>query len=269
MSPVKLAASQPHGRQSASLRVESHRLLEEIRRLRRQRGENRSLLTRSGRHPLGRWIPGPRAAQILDSCPTPNVSPRSTMPRSRAARPCRNTQANRGGLMTQVIVSYDGTRNDRDALALGRLFAAAGCEISLAYVRHATEPDPQQEATAQREAEHLLAIGAGLLDGTGVEAHVIVNSSTAEGLATLAAELGADVIAFGSSYRTPAGRVELPHTAEQLLDRGSRARSRSLRRACGASRSSKASGQSVSMTRTTTKPRWRAQRALPMRSAPS
>jgi hypothetical protein len=27
------------------------------------------------------------------------------------------------------------------------------------------------------------------------------------------------VIAFGSSYRTPGGRIELPHTAEQLLDR--------------------------------------------------
>lgn len=122
--------------------------------------------------------------------------------------------------MTQVIVSYDGTRNDRDALALGRLFAAAGCEISLAYVRHAAEPDAQHEAMAQREAEHLLAIGAGLLERTGVGAYVIVNSSTAEGLAALAAELGADVIAFGSSYRTPTGRVALPHTAEQLLDRG-------------------------------------------------
>jgi len=121
--------------------------------------------------------------------------------------------------MTQVIVSYDGTRNDRDALALGRLFAQAGCEISLAYVRHATEPDPQHEAMAHREAEHLLAIGAGLLEGTGVGQHLIVNSSTAEGLAALAAELGADVIAFGSSYRTPTGRVALPHTAEQLLDR--------------------------------------------------
>jgi nucleotide-binding universal stress UspA family protein len=121
--------------------------------------------------------------------------------------------------MPQVIVSYDGTRNDRDALALGRLFAQAGADISLAYVRHATEPDPQHEATAQRDAEHLLAIGAGLLDGTGVGQHVIVNSSTAEGLAALAAELGADVIAFGSSYRTPAGHVALPHTAEQLLDR--------------------------------------------------
>ena len=122
--------------------------------------------------------------------------------------------------MTQMIVSYDGTRNDRDALALGRLFAHAGCEISLAYVRHATEPDAQHEAAAQREAEHLLAIGADLLGGEGAAQHVIVSSSTAEGLAALAAELSADVIAFGSSYRTPAGSVALPHTTEQLLDRG-------------------------------------------------
>jgi nucleotide-binding universal stress UspA family protein len=121
--------------------------------------------------------------------------------------------------MPQVIVSYDGTRNDRDALALGRLFAQAGAKISLAYVRHSTDPDPQREAAAQQEAEHLLAVGAGLLDVAGVGQHVIVNSSTAEGLAALAAELTADVIAFGSSYRTPPGHVALGQTAEQLLDR--------------------------------------------------
>ena len=121
--------------------------------------------------------------------------------------------------MPKVIVSYDGTRNDRDALALGRLLARGGAEVSLAYVRHATEPHPDAEEAAQREAEHLLAVGAGLLDGTGAGQHVIVNSSTAEGLAELASELGGDVIAFGSSYRTPPGRVDLPHTAEQLLDR--------------------------------------------------
>jgi nucleotide-binding universal stress UspA family protein len=122
--------------------------------------------------------------------------------------------------MPQVIVSYDGTRNDRDALALGRLFAHAGAEISLAYVRHAPEADPQREAAIQQDAEHLLAIGADKLNGAGVGRHVITNPSTAEGLAALAAELGADVIAFGSSYRTPPGRVELPQTAEQLLDDG-------------------------------------------------
>lgn len=122
--------------------------------------------------------------------------------------------------MPQVIVSYDGTRNDRDALALGRLFAQAGAEVSLAYVRHAAEADPQREAAVQQDAEHLLSTGAAHLDGADVGQHVITNPSTADGLAALAAELDAGVIAFGSSYRTPPGRVEFPQTAEQLLDRG-------------------------------------------------
>lgn len=122
--------------------------------------------------------------------------------------------------MPHVMVSYDGSRNDRDALALGRLFARAGAGVSLAYVRHAADPDPQREAALQGDAEHLLAVGAGLFDGAGAGQRVTVNPSTAEGLTALAAELGADVIAFGSSYRTPDGHVEVPQTAEQLLDRG-------------------------------------------------
>lgn len=121
--------------------------------------------------------------------------------------------------MAQVIVSYDGTRNDRDALALGRLLGRAGAQITLAYVRHAPESDPVREAAAQADVEHLLTVGAELLDGTTGQ-QVIHDSSTAQGLLHLAGELGADVIAFGSSYRTPPGRVEVPHTAEQLLDRG-------------------------------------------------
>jgi nucleotide-binding universal stress UspA family protein len=121
--------------------------------------------------------------------------------------------------MSRVIVSYDGTRNDRDALALGRIFAIAGAEVSLAYVRHTSDPDPQAEAAAQDEAEHLLAVGADQFEGE-VGAQVIFNRSTAEGLAALAAQLDADVIAFGSSYRTALGHVALPQTAEQLIDSG-------------------------------------------------
>lgn len=120
--------------------------------------------------------------------------------------------------MTQVIVSYDGTRNDRDALALGGLFAKAGAAVTLAYVRHAPEPDAARESQVQQEAEHLLAVGADLLGG-GVGQKVILNPSTASGLATLAVEVGADVIAFGSSHRTPDGRVSLPHTAQTLVER--------------------------------------------------
>lgn len=120
--------------------------------------------------------------------------------------------------MPHVIVSYDGTRNDRDALALGRLLEAAGADISLAYVRHASERDPKRDAEAQAEAEHLLAVGAGHLAGDGIGKHVVLNRSTADGLRALAGELGADVIVFGSSYRTPEGQVGVPHTAQQLLD---------------------------------------------------
>lgn len=120
--------------------------------------------------------------------------------------------------MPHVMVSYDGTRNDRDALFLGRLFAHAGATLSLAYVRHATDHDPGHEASLQQDAEQLLAAGAGLLDGVNIQQRVIFNPSTADGLVTLAAELDADIIAFGSSYRTPQGHVALPHTAEQLLD---------------------------------------------------
>jgi nucleotide-binding universal stress UspA family protein len=120
--------------------------------------------------------------------------------------------------MAQVIVSYDGTRNDRDALALGRLFSTAGAQVTLAYVRHALESDPAREASVQQEAERLLAAGAEQLDGSPVGQKIVLNASTADGLAGLADELDADLIAFGSSYRTPTGHVELSHTAEQLLE---------------------------------------------------
>ena len=43
-----------------------------------------------------------------------------------------------------AIISYDGTPNDDDALALGRLFAQAGATVALAYVRHSREFDPRR-----------------------------------------------------------------------------------------------------------------------------
>ena len=45
-------------------------------------------------------------------------------------------------MTTPVIVSYDGTSNDDDALALGRMLAVGGAKLSLAYVRHSREYDP-------------------------------------------------------------------------------------------------------------------------------
>jgi nucleotide-binding universal stress UspA family protein len=121
--------------------------------------------------------------------------------------------------LAHVIVSYDGTRNDRDALALGSLFAAAGAEVSLAYVRHAAEKERERELAVHAEAERLLAAGAATIPGASVGQHIVLHPSTAEGLAALAEQVGADVIVFGSSYRTPHFHIEVPQTASLLLER--------------------------------------------------
>src|SRR5579862_1438879 len=81
----------------------------------------------------------------------------------------------------RMIVSYDGTANDDDALALGRMLAAAGATLSLAYVRHAHEYDPRREEIAQHDAERRLAQGAAWLADDSIAKHVVVDPSTGAG----------------------------------------------------------------------------------------
>ena len=112
----------------------------------------------------------------------------------------------------KIIVSYDDTDNDRDALALGRLLAFSGAELSLAYVRHS-----QGGALEQKEAEELLKRGAEAVGAPDMPRHVIVNPGTSVGLAELAEREDADVIVFGSEYRTAAGTVKPGISAHKLL----------------------------------------------------
>jgi nucleotide-binding universal stress UspA family protein len=114
--------------------------------------------------------------------------------------------------MANVVVSYDGTANDRDALALGKLLARAGASVALAYVRHASDGDASG-------SEALLAAGAAELGGE-VATHVVVSGSTPEGLRALALETGADLIVFGSEYRTARGHVDPQRSARRLLEGG-------------------------------------------------
>jgi len=112
----------------------------------------------------------------------------------------------------RIIVSYDDTDNDRDALALGRLLAVSGAELSLAYVRHS-----QGGALEQEQAEELLQHGAQSLGAPDMPRHVVVNPGTSVGLAELAERENADVIVFGSEYRTANGLVKPGISAHKLL----------------------------------------------------
>src|SRR4249919_24681 len=112
----------------------------------------------------------------------------------------------------KIIVSYDDTDYDRDALALGRLLAFSGGELSLAYVRHSFGG-----ALEEKQAEELLARGAESVGAPDMPRHVIVNPGTSVGLAELAEREGADVIVFGSEYRTAPGLVKPGISAHKLL----------------------------------------------------
>ena len=121
---------------------------------------------------------------------------------------------------THIIISYDGTDNDTDALALGRIFGDAGARVSLAYVRHATEQDAAEEQAAQERAEELLERGAQWLGHPEVARHVVISGSTGEGLGTLAVSEGADLVVFGSDVHTALGHVSPGRSAQRLLDGG-------------------------------------------------
>jgi nucleotide-binding universal stress UspA family protein len=123
-------------------------------------------------------------------------------------------------MATKIIVSYDGSDNDRDALALGRLLGSAGASLELAYVRHALEAETGRERFAEHEAEALLQAGAVALGTPEMPVHVVLSASTSEGLRDLAVREHADVIVFGSEYRTAIGHLDPQASARRLMDGG-------------------------------------------------
>lgn len=126
-------------------------------------------------------------------------------------------------MSANIIVSYDGTNNEDDAVALGRLLAGAGAGVSLAYVRHAPEEETSREILAQHEAETLLERGAELLGDRDAPRRVVTDRSTPEGLSKLAAQTGADVIVFCSDSHTARGHIGVGNSAQRLLEGGTTA----------------------------------------------
>lgn len=118
----------------------------------------------------------------------------------------------------RAIISYDDTPGDHDALMLGRTLADAGVWLTLGYVRHSTLSDSSRERLEEGEARALLDRGAQRLGSLDVETRVVVSPSTPEGLVRLAQDEDADIIVFGSDYRTPPGRVAPQHSTQRLLE---------------------------------------------------
>lgn len=122
--------------------------------------------------------------------------------------------------MATTIVSYDGTANDHDALALARVFADAGASLLLTYVRHTTQLRRDREQLEEQDAETLLDRGIAGLGDVAAERRVVVHASTSEGIKALAAQENAQLIVFGSEYRTPHGRVSPQKSTQSLLEGG-------------------------------------------------
>jgi nucleotide-binding universal stress UspA family protein len=123
-------------------------------------------------------------------------------------------------MSTKIIVSYDGTANEADAVALGRVFANAGAAVALAYVRHTPEADEERERIAQAEAQQILSRGLEILGNPAAATHVVTDRSTPNGLSSLAASEGAEVIVFCSDSHTAKGHAAIGNSAERLIEGG-------------------------------------------------
>jgi nucleotide-binding universal stress UspA family protein len=123
-------------------------------------------------------------------------------------------------MSSEIIISYDGTPNDDDALVLGRIFGRAGARLALAYIRHSREYDPSREQLAEHDATRRLEQGAAWLGEPDIARHVAFSASTGEGLTQLAEAEEAALVVFGSDYRTPPGSVEPGASAQHMLEGG-------------------------------------------------
>ena len=123
----------------------------------------------------------------------------------------------------RAIISYDDTPGDHDALMLGRILADAGADLTLAYVRHCTQSDRTQEEREEQDAELLLERGTDWFSGLQVDTRVVVSPSTPEGLRRLAEEEDADIVVFGSDYRTAPGHIAPQRSTQALLEGGTTA----------------------------------------------
>ena len=142
--------------------------------------------------------------------------------------PGRPRPEGRSEMSAKIIVSYDGTASDDDALAFGRLLSKAGASLALAYVRHS-------ERLAESEAEHLLEAGARWLDQPDVPRHVVLSRLDAGGAARARRPRGSgrDRVRIGVPHDARARRSG--HLGPERCSTAARSRSGSPRPRCATS----------------------------------
>ena len=113
---------------------------------------------------------------------------------------------------SKIIVSYDGTANEDDAVALGRAFA--GRRRRRVTRLRAPQPRGRRRARADRPGGGSRALGRGARSSaTRRGRHVVTDRSTPNGLRALAQAEGAEVIVFCSDSHTAKGHVAIGNSA--------------------------------------------------------
>jgi len=105
----------------------------------------------------------------------------------------------------EIIVSYDASNMDQDALALGQVLAGERNSLALAYVRHAKEEGDEREQLAAADAAELLDGGARLLGQPDAPRFIVFGASTPEGLSQLATSEQASLIVSAPNTAPPTG----------------------------------------------------------------
>ena len=125
-------------------------------------------------------------------------------------------------MATKIIVSYDGTDNDRDALALGTASAPAGGRLARPRLRPA--PAARQAAARRSPSTRPRRCSRAARRGSAtpsVPRFVVLSASTPDGLARARRRRSRRRrIVFGSAYRTTPGHVYPQTSAERLLEGG-------------------------------------------------
>ncbi len=124
-------------------------------------------------------------------------------------------------MFQKVIVGYDGRREARDALSLGRCLAELeGARLVLAAALPVrSEPIGREghEAALRQDGERIFAPVLPELEHLEVETRTLGHARPAEALCDLAKRESADAIVLGSTHRGPLGRIYPGSVAERLL----------------------------------------------------